>query len=311
MQIQSLDVRLLTVFASIRRHKSLTLAAQELGLSQPALSQSLAKLRKYFNDPLFVRTPRGMEATPRALELADAVDVVLATVKTRFERSAPFDPLTSKRVFSFYTTDLGAVSLLPALIKRLKKRAPGVRLRTVQLSAHDLSEGLESGDVDLAIGVFPDFGGGIYQQRLYRDAHVCLMRAGHPLALRGRLTRAAYLAAQHVMVSTAGTGHGHGRVEKQLQDVIPAANIVVRVPSFLAAPFLIRDNDLLLTLPRRTGGVLARDLGLKSVKLPLELSALDIHQYWHERFHHDPVHRWFRGVVAELFMKSAADAAKP
>ena len=302
MQVQSLDVRLLAVFAAIARHKSLTLAAESLGLTQPALSQSLAKLRKYFNDPLFVRTPHGMEPTPRAQELSDAVDGVLETVKTRFERPADFDPVTATRAFGIFATDLATFSLVPAILKKVARIAPNVRLRTAQLEAKSLRGGLESGDVDLAIGVFPDFGGGMFQQRLYRDTYICVARAGNPLAAKGKLTRESFLKARHVIVSAAGTGHGHSQIEKLLTAAIRPENISMRVASFLAAPYLIRDNDLMLCMPKRSGTMIAKELGLKLLPVPLELPEQDVHQYWHERFHHDPAHKWFRGMLAELFM---------
>jgi DNA-binding transcriptional LysR family regulator len=302
MQLHSLDIKLLAIFDSVLRHKSLTLAGESMGLTQPAMSQSLLKLRKYFKDPLFVRTTHGMEPTPRALELAEPVALILDTVKGKLERLPAFDPMTSERTFSLSCSDIGAASFVPPILARFKKVAPRAKLRTAALNAKEVRDGLEAGDVDISIGAYPDFGAGIFQQRLYKETVVCVVRPDHP-SVKSSLTKDQFAALPHILVSGVGTGHSYTAIEKLLTGLIPLDHIALRLPSFLAAASIVRNTDMILALPRGSGTKLIADLGLKAFDPPIEIPLLQINQYWHERYHHDAAHKWFRGLLAELFME--------
>src|SRR5450830_1762892 len=198
--VADIDFKLLMVFDAVLRCGSLTLAADNLGITQPAISKSVQRLREYFDDPLMVRTTKGMEPTPKALELAPSVREILEVFRNKLEFAPEFLPAQSNREFQFYATDLGNLIFLPRLLLALKQRAPFARLRSVQIEPRHLVPGLESGEIDIAIGAFPDFGAGIYQQRLYREIYTCLVRAGHPVV--GEVfDEARFLQESHIVIS--------------------------------------------------------------------------------------------------------------
>ena len=300
-ELESLDFRLLVVFDTVLELKSLTRAALRLQVSQPAVSQALGRLRRRLGDPLFVRSADGLAPTPRAERLAGPVQRILAIYREEVAVADGFDAATSRREFSCYITDLGAALMMPALIRRLASLAPGTLLRTASIESDGIAAGLEAGKVDLAIGPFPRMPGAIFQQRLFEDDFVCLARKAHPL-LKGGLTLEAFQAADHVLVDTTGTGHAFNPlVETAIARQVPPARIRLRVHSFTLAVLLMRDTQLLLTVPRRSGGLMAREFGLVALDLPIELRSLEINQYWHQRFQNDAGHRWFRAQVGELF----------
>src|SRR5262245_2997057 len=200
MNVQGLDLNLLRVFDAVLRDRSVTGAARHLGLTQPAVSNALARLRTSFDDPLFVRTPEGMDATPFARELAEPVRQALALLESALAHGPGFDPATSTRAFRFYMSDLGQIEFLPPLVEFAQRTAPGVRLEAVALEVEDIGDALASGALDLAVGFLPGLGQPVRRQPLFRDPYVCLMRADHPAA-RGRLTKKAFLEASHALVS--------------------------------------------------------------------------------------------------------------
>lgn len=300
MNLRSLDLKLLTVFDAVLRKKSLTAAADQLGLTQPAVSQSLAKLRKEFADPLFVRTTKGMVPTALASNLSSTVREVLDIVRDRLDPAPRFDPLASEREFAIAMSDAGMAVFLPGLNARLVKDAPAVRLRVRRLDADDLREGFESGALDLAIGALPALGAGIRQQRLCEDGYVCVAREGHP-GLKGKLTLKRFRSVKHVMVTTEGTGHGHGAVERLLAEKLPASAIALRVPSFLAGAVIVGETDYLLTVPSAVGRMAAERFGLRVLPAPFAIPPVEVRQYWHERSHRDAGNRWLRELLHATF----------
>ncbi len=297
MDIGALEIRLLEVFEAILRHRSVTLAADALGVTQPAVSQALGKLRRCLGDALFVRTPQGMEPTARGAELAEPIAAMLALARERLARPARFEPARAERTFSVFASDAGAAVFAPRVVQRLARVAPGVRLCVMPMARGRFPAALAEGEADLAFGSFPALGAGFYQQRLYDDEYVCAARRG---AVKEPLTTARFLAARHVLVSAEGTGHAHAAVERQLADMLGPGRIVVRVPNFLAALPIATQSDCILTVPRRV----ALGLGAARLRLhapPLVLPRFEVRQYWHERQHADAANRWFRTLVAELF----------
>ncbi len=300
MDIGSLELRLLAAFEAVLRERGVTAAADALGVTQPAVSQALAKLRRALGDPLFVRAPHGMEPTPRALELAGPVADILRLARERLGQPASFDPRRAERTFTVFTTDAGAVVFTPRVVRRLGRVAPGVRIRIMPVVPGRFPGALAEGEADLAFGAFPVLGGGFFQQRLYSDDYVCLVRRAHP-AVRSRLAFELYARLPHVVVTAQGTGHGHAVVERILARRLAPDRVAVRVPSFLAAPMIVAQSDCVLTVPRRVAEAFARPLRLRVLAPPLALPPFVVRQYWHERFHRDPANRWFRALVAELF----------
>jgi DNA-binding transcriptional LysR family regulator len=303
--VADIDFKLLMVFDAVLRCGSLTLAADSLGITQPAISKSMQRLREYFDDPLMVRTTKGMEPTPKALELAPAVRDILDVFRNKLEFAPEFLPEQSSREFQFYATDLGNLIFLPRLLLALKQRAPFARLRSVQIEPKHLVTGLESGEIDIAIGAFPDFGAGIYQQRLYHESYICMVRDGHPV-IGEVFDEARFLKEDHIVISAPRSGHAHRAAEEKLLNILGPERVALRVSSFLVPAMLLRDTDLIVTVPAEMGNLLAKEFNLVALKCPIPLPGFEVRQYWHERFHHDPAVRWFRSLVAEIFLKSAS-----
>ena len=299
MRAPSLDLRLLEVFEAIFVEKSLTNAALKLAMTQPAVSQSLTRMRAHFGDQLFVRTVAGMEPTPRAKELFTSVSVILKEARESLVARPAFDARVSEREFVIATTDLGAAALIPPLIEAVRVRAPVSRIVSVNADGHELAEEMTSGDISLAIGNFPVLQSGIYQQGLYKETYVLL--ASRERAAEGCVTVDDFRQAHHVVVSAGNSGHFHAEIEKRLTAMIPHDHVAATVSSFLVAPLVARGTDLLLTVPRRVAAIYAPFLGLEEMPLPLELPDYPITQYWHARFHHDPGIVWLRNLVFELF----------
>src|SRR5918995_1719883 len=180
MNVHELDLNLLRVFDAVLHEKGVTAAAGRLGLTQPAVSNALARLRGAFGDPLFVRTAGGMDATPFARELAAPVRQALALLESALAHGPGFDPASASRAFRFYMSDLGQIEFLPPLVERVQRDAPGVRLEAVALEVEDIADALAAGGLDLAVGFLPGLGALVRRQALFKDPYLCLMRADHP-----------------------------------------------------------------------------------------------------------------------------------
>jgi len=211
-----------------------------------------------------------------------------------------FDPATSGRTFNFCVVDAGVIKLLPPLVNLLFEKAPRVRLRTMTLDAQQLEPWLASGNVDFAMGSFPSLTKAVRRQLLWKETYVSVVRNGHP-RLGRRPSAAAFAAEKHVLVSTVGTGHAHQHAERALERAVAPENIVCRVPMFIGAAVLAKHTDAVATLPRSIATVLAKDLDLAIIRPPIRLPAIDIYQYWHDRFHREPGSQWIRSVFATLF----------
>ena len=294
------DLRQLRAFEVLLLERNLTRAATVLGVAQPALSKTLAKLRRYFADPLFVRAGNRMEPTAKALEIADAVHALLDDATMLRARHRPFDPKTSTRTFSFSVVDSGLVRLLPRLLRYLEERAPGVRLRVTPIEFDELEAALESGRLDFAMGSFRSRSKRIRRQVLWSVHYLSVVRHDHP-RLGAKPTLAAFSAERHVLVSTAGTGHEHQQVERALERALPEEQIVCRVPTFIAAAYAASRTDAVATLPAGVATELGDAFKLRSFAPPMRLPRIDVAQHWHERFHREPGNQWIREVFAELF----------
>ncbi|HET7199119.1 MAG TPA: LysR family transcriptional regulator [Burkholderiales bacterium] len=295
MNVRELDLNLLRVFDAVLREGGVTPAAARLGLTQPAVSNALARLRKLFGDALFLRTPSGMEPSPFARELAEPVRQALALLESALAHGPGFDPASAARAFRFYMSDVGQVEFLPPLVERVQREAPGVRLETVALDVDDIAAALGAGGLDLAIGFLPGLGPPVRRRPLFRDPYVCLMRAGHPI---GSMTRKKFLDASHALVTYRG---GHRVIEEAFERAGLARHIALRVPHFTVVPMVLERTDLILTLPGRVAKVFERRGTLKSLPLPLALPPAEVAVHWHERFEADPGNRWLRELAIELF----------
>ncbi|MFM0741176.1 LysR family transcriptional regulator [Paraburkholderia xenovorans] len=301
-KLPDIDLKLLVIFDEIRKCHSLTLAAENLGVTQSAISKSLQRLRRHLGDTLFVRSPNGMEATPRAKALEAPIADVLRTYYERIAIAPSFDPASSDRIFAIHASDLGMSVLLPILIPELKRRAPHARITGTTGNQHEVLEGLEVGDIDLSLGAFSSLSeSGIYQQRLFVEQYICLVRRGHPVCAAPVFDTDLFQQQTHIIVASGKSGHIHGRAETLLLDEILPSNVAVRVPSFLLAAMLTRHTDHVLTVPSAAAIALAPEFDLECLPCPLKLPEFTVLQYWHERFSHDPACQWLRTFVHGVF----------
>jgi DNA-binding transcriptional LysR family regulator len=312
MNVHSVDLNLLTVFDAIFRERRITVAAERLGLSQPATSNALTRLRRMFDDPLFVRTLDGMVPTPFAQQLAEPIRRACDSARTALQLSSSFIPRNSSRTFTLCMSDIGEHVFLPPLLRQLRSEAPNVNVKVAQATLRDLHIGLESGDVDLAIGLFPDLPPGFYQQRLYLDRLVCVARKDHP-AIASSLSLRTFLSLPHAQVRSLGTGHFLA-VEKAIGGTKDRRRrIALSVPHFLGLARIIGGSELIATIPERLAHIFSEQVGIRILEPPFHAPPIEIKQHWHERYHHDPANRWLRNLLARLFMSSESErqAATP
>ena len=306
--LKNIDLRLVSLIGELNRTRSVSAAAQNLALSQSTVSMALARLRKHFDDPLFVRTSIGMEPTPRGAELIEVMKSAEFYMHQALEHRSVFDPLKSTHVFEVCSTDIAQLTLLPTLLKRLRRSGPcmSVALRCISDRTHTQ---LESGEVDLAVGFIPPKGAGFCGQRLFQDRFVCAMRSDHPRVER-TLTVQQFEAECHVAVTTSGTGHSI--VEETVEAKHIRREVGLRVPSFIGLGPILANTDSIAILPEQLGAFFAQAGRIKLVEVPFEIPSYHIYQLWHERMRHDPANRWFRKVIAELFMnkKEVAPAVR-
>jgi DNA-binding transcriptional LysR family regulator len=308
MDVARTDLNLLRVFDALLQDGNLTRAGYRLGLSQPAMSHSLAKLRKLTGDKLFVRVASGMQPTVHALRIAPSVREGLRLLGTALQGEASFDPLTSERIFHVILSDIGELAYLPRLMQRLNELAPGVSIRVLNLPREAYADAFLSGEADLAIGFLPGLAAGFFQQRLFTDSYVALVREDHPRIVK-RLTLAQFAAEAHVVVEPGGSRYvtaAHQTststlIEQHLVGQGLRRRIALRVPHFLVVPHVVRSSDLIATVPRDLIQQSGAPPGVKLLSLPFDAPSFDVSQFWHERSHQDPANRWLRGVIRDLF----------
>lgn len=301
----NIDLKLLAIVSELNRTRSVSQTAENLNLSQSAVSMSLAKLRRHFNDPLFVRTSTGMEPTPHATELIRLLQRAGDLLHAALGHHVVFNPRTSERSFTIHSTDIAQVTLMPKLMKRLAECAPGVQIVLQRISESTPSM-LESGEADLVIGFIPPMGAGFCQQRLFKERFVCVLRRDHP-RVGDTLSLEEFENETHLAVATAGTGHGI--VERSLESSGVRRKVGLTVPSFLGIASIITTLDYLAILPEQLARHFASTARLKVLPLPVEVPAYYIVQHWHERYTQDPASRWIRGIVSDLFSSTRGDAA--
>ena len=281
MNLDAMDLNLLRVLDALLSERQLTRAARRVGLSQPAMSHALARLREHLGDPLFVRTPRGLVPTARAAQLAAPLRTALTALEQAFAGAAAFDPTTARRTFTIATADYGSFVIIPRLVERLAREAPGVDL-WVHNVASDPVEQLSLGDVDLVIG--PRFGwrelSSIHTRQLYHERFVCLVRRDHPRVKR-RLDLETWVSLPHMFI--APRGRPGGVVDEVLARAGRSRRVALAVPHFLVAPHVVATSDMVVTLGALMAEPFTRLLPLKLVEPPVTLPGFDVQLCWHER----------------------------
>lgn len=304
MNLMQFDLNLLLAFDAIYRHQSLSLAANELSLTQPAVSAALKRLRTHLGDPLFVRTSRGMRPTPFGDDIAPKVSQVLEVLRG-LDKPAVFNPASTDIHYRVYINDIGMIVTMPAVVNHLREHAPHARMTLVDLRPDEVVDALDSGDIDLAIGYFFGMPNWAHQQNLRNTKFVCLVKRDHP-EIGDTLSLEQFLRCRHALYATSGSMH-YG-VEQALARLSLSRNVALTVPRFSALPFLVAQSDLIVTVPEDLALLFAQLLDVKVFKLPLSQANFQIKQYWHERLHAEPAHKWLRQVVRGLVSRLAADA---
>ena len=297
---RSFDLNLLPVLVAIHEHGSVTAAAQHLGISQPAVSTALAKLRHQYGDPLFHRSGHGMKATVRMRALIQPLRDALVRMDDTFISETAFNPRTTQRTFTFAMSDLGEMVFMPQILQRIRKLAPRAAVRSVAAGVPQIARGLENGEIDLAVGYFPDLREKSFvEKHLFFHHFVCLLRADHPVTASA-LTMAQFLKLEHAVVY--GAGRTYEVFERHLRAKKIHRKVVLETPHFLSIPSVIARSDLVVTVPHAVG-VFARDLhtNIRMVQPPLRTPKIDLKMHWHRNFQRDPKNKWLREVVAGLF----------
>ncbi len=296
--LSSIDMNLLIALDSLLAEGNVTAAARRHGVTQSAMSHSLARLRELFDDRLLVRVGARMKPTPRAQQLQPALRAALLQVEGVVAQRSSFDPATADTVFNVASTDYGAAFVSPLLFGDLQRQAPRVRIAVKPLVHRELVGQLASGDIHLAAGLpFEDLPG-TQTQLLFEEQFACLVRAGHPLLdTPGDIE--AFANAPHCRVSPFTRSHG-SFVDEALALLGLQRRVQLELPFFLAAPQVIASSDLVLTVPSRLAEMFAVTHGLVMFEPPLELPSVAIRQVWHERYADEPSMRWLRETLAQV-----------
>ena len=295
MHINAIDLNLLRLFDAVHRCGSVSRAAEQLGLTQPAASQGLTRLRGLLHDPLFTRAPGGVRATPRADRLAEPVRQALAALQQALGDEEAFDPLRSQRTFQLHMSDIGESRFMPPLMAALRTEAPGVRVEVRPWPREVLGEALHSGRVDFAFGFLPGVRD-TQRLRLLDDRYVVLLRRGHPFLARRRTGRALLAALRELEFVAVRTHSDTGRILQllQLED-----RLRLVTEHFLVLPATVAQTDLAALVPRDIARGFGDAVAILEPAFPLRDFTVSLH--WSRRFEADPGHRWLRELTARLF----------
>lgn len=294
MALKGCDLNLFLVFDTIYTERNLTQAAKSLAITQPAVSNALARLRKLFNDELFVRSARGMQPTPVADSIAQNISDALSLLKTSILEREEFDPACTERTFQFSMTDLAEAVVLPKLIPFFEEAAPNVALQSYYVKRQELVRNLSRGELDFAVDVPVVEDPQLCHASLLSDDYVCVLRPGHP-ALAKEFTLETFLQLQHIHVSSRRKGLG--QIDLALLKYDVERRIKLRVQHYRVAAAIVNTTDLALSLPR----FLAKKYDLAILPLPFHVAQLDFHLYWHRQSDSDSSHRWLREALLALF----------
>lgn len=298
MDAKSTDLNLLLVFDAMFRHRHVTKAGESLGLSQPAMSAAVNRLRTLMDDPLFVRSGSSMAPTPRAQELGPEIRRIVQAVENTILRPQKFDPALSDRSFSLMAPDIAEVNFLPNLLSALASSAPLIHVKTFGLPREVAAQALESGAVDLAIGYFPDLRrAGFFQQRLFKSTHVCICRKDHP-NIGDALSMEQFCMLEHAVVTPGGREHV---IEQFLKAKGIQRRVKVHISHFMSLLPIIERSDLIATVPRDLAELLVLHGNLRYMETPMPSPVIDVLLIWHQRFHKDPAHAWLRQTIFSLF----------
>ncbi|AUN32409.1 LysR substrate-binding domain-containing protein [Niveispirillum cyanobacteriorum] len=297
------DLNLLPTFIALMEERNVTRAAERLGMTQPALSNALNRLRVMLRDPLFIRERYGMQPTEKAQELAPVIAAALATLDDIVLGQQDFDPAQANRLFTIAPNSYVEYVLMPAVVTRLREQAPGIKLRLTPFGTDLAETGVVSGSTAMVIGRITDPPDNLVVQHIMDDGLACVVRADHP-TIGDSLSREQYEALKHV--NMLPPGRLRAGLFQALEKQALKREVAVSVTHFLAVPELVAVTDYCSTLPRLICRQLARDKRLKVMPAPADLGTFPVEMAWHVRYRHDPAHRWLRGLVADVAREISA-----
>lgn len=307
MNIKSVDLNLLVYLDVLLRTRNVTRAAESLGISQPAMSNGLQRLRKLFSDPLLVRTSKGMSPTERALALQPVVREIVASVEKAVEPDKGFEACHSDRVFRISVSDYSESTLMPRLLRQLRSDAPNITLDI--LTPSDVTfDDVERGNVDMVINRFDDLPQSFHQKTIWRDRFSCLLSKHNPI--RNCFTLDNYLEASHVWVSKTGMGIGVGVepgasqqlgwVDDALANLGKARRIRVFTRHYQAAMQLAELRDLIVTLPSKAANLMSGHPSVVILPPPFDIPEIELKMAWSPLLQHNPAHQWLRRLIARV-----------
>jgi DNA-binding transcriptional LysR family regulator len=298
MNIRDVNLNALPVFEALMRHRSVTLAARELNMSQPAVSSTLAKLRLDLGDVLFVRSGKGLLPTPKAESLREPVADLIKMVMDKVLVQSAFSPAQSDRVFVICHSDVGSYVLWPKIVNAVSQLAPQVRLQLRILPQEQIASAMENSRIDVAIGAYPQLPSALFQKRLFERRYVALVRRDHPLAGKS-LTLQNFANTPQLVVRQASG------IQDQIDVILSKRHLhrskIIEMPSYLMLLPLLESNDHLAVMPGQLADVFQKDGQFKSLKLPFSLSPSVIKLHWHRRVHEEPANIWLRQLITQLF----------
>ena len=310
MNIARVDLNLMVYLDVLLRERNVTRAAEQLGITQPAMSNGLRRLRELFNDPLLIRTSEGMTPTERALELQPLIREALLAMEKTIQPKEKFDPEISQRVFRIMASDYAESTLIPLVLKQVRSLAPSVTLDVLtpsDVSFHDV----EQGWVDMAINRFDSLPQSFYQSRIWQDDFSCVVSRENPIL--NNFTLDSYLQSQHIWASKTGMGVGVGVnpedvqrlgwVDEALAAVGKKRKISVFTRHYQVAMLLSAQNDLIATLPSRLADIERFSTKLAVVRPPFEIPSFDLSMAWSPLLHHDSAHQWLRQIIKSVAEK--------
>lgn len=307
MNLNSLDLNLLLVFDALMRTRSVTLAGERVGLSQSAASNSLQRLRDALGDPLFVRTPKGMEPSPLAMELELPIRGTLEQLRDTLQRTRVFEPSSANRSFKLLLSDIAQLVHMPLMVSQLRQQAPGISLETVAPPLREAKQAMVDGELDLAMGFLPDLGADFHRQSLFTETWTCVVSKDHP-TIGETLTEAEYIAATHIAYHPAVSIHSilDQLLVAQFSSKGIKRKIGLSVPYWGGLASTVAACDLVLTAPVGPALSMTRLANVRIVPLPFELPKIDLCMQWHTRMHRDPANQWFRNLCAQSYRAGEA-----
>lgn len=297
MNLKETDLNLFIAFDVIYTEKNLTKAGQVLGITQPAVSNALSRLRELFGDDLFIRTSKGMIPTPVANQIIKDVRSALSLIQNTISETEKFDPSIAEMTFKISIGDSSEYRLLPLLIKELAEIAPRIKVETYLTPRKDAPRELASGSIDFSIDPPVHTDPHLRHEKIYEEDYVMIVRKDHPILSLKEITIEDYLKLSHIHISNRKTGLGH--VDMALYRLGLSRDISLRAQHFLVAPYIVEQSDLAITTTK--GFAVDRDLAWREV--PFEIEPLILHLYWHEAKDSDPSTKWMKDLMLKTYGK--------